>query len=428
MALSVSDSLHPPLTPMIQRKRSMPALTGMRIFLALWVVLFHRLTGNRAELAQLPNSLSSILLTGYCAVSVFFVLSGFVLAYSYSLDHHWTKREYWSFASARFSRLYPSYLLGLLLLVPLVAWRLFHTWDFIDPLNEAFTAFLNFTLLQSWLPWTALTWNDPGWSLSNEAFFYACFPIVGVLVWRAAGKGKLFTTSLILWAVTLAGPLIGTWIPIHGYGDIVATVPQAADLSSPSSWAIVLCANPLMRIPEFCVGILLGRLFSDLHDKQSSLFGKGYLFYIPGILVVLATLSQAHRIAFPTVHHGLLLPAYSCIILGFALDGGLLARFLSLPALVFLGNASYSVYILHVPIFAWLTIAWKRLSSQPEAPVPVWLYLAVVLLISCLNYAFMEEPLHKRLKSGLQGYFQRKTASLPPTDNPSISPHRHPLP
>ncbi len=390
---------------MNRSKRSMPALTGMRIFLAMWVVVFHWLTSNRAVSADLPKTLSSLILTGYAAVSVFFVLSGFVLAYSYNLDHRWSRQEYWRFAAARFARIYPSYLLGLLILAPLFAWRFIHNWDLIDPLKEAGTAFLNFTLLQTWLPSTALTWNDPGWSLSNEAFFYACFPMIGVLLWRATGMGRIVGVGLLLWALSLAAPVAGVLIPIHGYGDIAATVPDGAAVAPAASWATIFCTNPLMRIPEFCVGIMLERVFNNLQNRESSLFGKGYYLYLPGIFSVALVLSQADRIPFPPVHHGLLLPAYCCIILGFALDGGVLARFLSLKSMVFLGNASYSVYILHVPILTWLGLIWKRVGLQSDM-VPVSLCLFVVLLISCLNYAFLEEPLHKRIKAGLQGRFQ----------------------
>ncbi len=386
----------------------MPALTGMRIFLALWVVVFHRLTGNREDMAFLPVWASSIVLTGYCAVSVFFVLSGFVLAYSYNLDHRWTKAEYWRFAAARFSRIYPTYLLGLLILLPLFLWRFYRTWDFINPASEAFTAFLNFTLLQSWLPSTALTWNDPGWSLSNEAFFYACFPLIGVLLWRASGIARLLGVGSVIWIAALIMPVAGMLIPIHGFGDITATVPEVANLTPTSSWVTVICCNPLLRIPEFCIGIVVAKVYAQLKDTHSSLFGKGYWFYGPGVMAALAVLSQADRLPFPPIHHGLLLPAYACIILGFALDGGFLARFLSLRSIVFLGNASYSVYILHVPIMAWLAIAWKRFRPETAAAVPILLYVSVVILISSVNYALLEEPLHKRLKNTLQQYFQRK--------------------
>ncbi len=373
----------------------------------MWVVVFHKLTSNRADLVDLPKTVSNLILTGYAAVSVFFVLSGFVLAYSYNLDHRWSKQEYWRFAAARFARIYPSYLLGLVLLMPLFAWRFFDNWYLIDPLKEAGIAVLNFTLLQTWLPSTALTWNDPGWSLSNEAFFYACFPIIGVLLWRATGTAKLLGVGLLLWALSLAAPIAGILIPIHGYGDIAARVPDGSvglpDLAN------IFCMNPLMRIPEFCVGILLERVFSNLQNRGSSLFGRGYYLYLPAILAVVLVLSQADRIPFPTVHHGLLLPAYSCIILGFALDGGLLARFLSIRSMVFLGNASYSVYILHVPILTWLAVVGKRVGFQTDEGAPVFFSLFVVLLISCLNYAFLEEPLHKRIKNGLQARLQGKS-------------------
>jgi peptidoglycan/LPS O-acetylase OafA/YrhL len=67
-------------------RRHLPALTGLRFVLAIWVIV-HHLTGKGMMLEpwvqSLPDGLQSLVRGGYLAVGTFFVLSGFVLARSY---------------------------------------------------------------------------------------------------------------------------------------------------------------------------------------------------------------------------------------------------------------------------------------------------------------------------------------------------------
>ena len=96
------------------------------------------------------------------------------------------------------------------------------------------------------------------------------------------------------------------------------------------------------------------------------------------------------------------MPVYGCVILGFALAGGALARWLSSGVVVFLGNASYSMYILHMPIYAWMNIICRRVLLLE--PTGLWwqiAYLSTVILLSSLVYKGVEEPLNLLLKSKL---------------------------
>ncbi len=379
----------------------MPPLTGMRFFLAMWVIVYHQKTGSDKQWfleLDLPQPLDSLLQTGYAAVSIFFVLSGFVLAYNYDLSAVWPRRDRWRFLIARFSRIYPAYFLGLLCMAPLIAFRLTKQFSSERAWTEITTGLLHITLLQSWLPQAALTWNEPGWSLSNEAFFYLCFPFVGVLLWRASSPRAFIAWMAGLWVLSLVAPLWAVWLPVADFGDMPATGSTLSTLP----WANMVRYNPLSRLPEFCAGILTGRIFFWLQDTRTRLDGRGYWLYLPGIAVTLLVTCQAHRLAFPPVHNGLLLPVYACIILGFALSGGPLARWLSSGGIVFLGNASYSMYILHVPIYGWMSICWRRILLL-ETTGPLWhaAYISTVVLISSLVYKAVEEPLHYSLKRKL---------------------------
>jgi peptidoglycan/LPS O-acetylase OafA/YrhL len=395
------------------RKRQLPALTGMRFFLALWVVCYHQ-SRQFTELfggsATLQLDLESILDTGYSAVGVFFVLSGFVLAYNYDLETLRAPRNLTRFGIARFSRIYPAYMAGMVLLIPLLIYRV-TTGIEVNGALDARDFLLNTTLLQAWVPSAVLTWNYPGWSLSNEAFFYAALPFTGYWIWRlggrpsgASGEGirKLLLAAGALWLLSMAVPLWAVFKPVANFGDVPAT---EMDLPGAGWGAQFVRYNPLLRFPEFCMGIVMARIYRCMVPGTGQLRNRGAWLYLPGIALTVCILANADRIPYPLVHNGLLLPAYSAVVLGLALEGGFLARVLSAPVVVFLGNASYSMYILHAPIAAWMGIGFARVLNIP-ADGWVWCfsYLIGVIALSCAFFRVAEDPAHRWLKANLNAY------------------------
>src|SRR3954468_3765044 len=89
----------------------LPALTGLRWVLALWVI-FHHLTGPGQSLEPaaraLPHPLFTLIRGGYLAVTTFFVLSGFVVARSHAMER-WSVRSLLRYAAGRVARVYPVY-------------------------------------------------------------------------------------------------------------------------------------------------------------------------------------------------------------------------------------------------------------------------------------------------------------------------------
>src|SRR5215468_2216626 len=91
----------------------LPALTGLRFFLALWVIVNHLVgKGHVYEPIALilPDPLAAIMRGGYQAVPTFFVLSGLVLARTYS-SIEWTAASLRKYLVGRLARVYPVYLL-----------------------------------------------------------------------------------------------------------------------------------------------------------------------------------------------------------------------------------------------------------------------------------------------------------------------------
>ncbi len=350
-----------------------------------------------ATMSKMPLAIFCLLRTGYCAVGIFFVLSGFILSYNYAQSDSWPLPKLLRFGIARLARIYPVYCIGLLLVAPEVAIALLQRLSQGRVVGQTGLAVLNFTLLQAWIPKAALSWNPPGWSLSDEAFFYCCFPFISVALWRLSGFRKLFAAGALAWLAVLAAPTVVVLMRVKGFGDVPAT--SSGEFTN-LFWPNLVKFNPLLRLPEFCMGIVVGRAFQGLLNGRSLLVGRGYYLYIPGILMEIAVLVNSSHLTLPLVHNGLLLPIHALVILGLALDGGWVARFLSTKWLVFLGSASYSMYIIHFPILLGVNLIMDRAWSTKLAGVGFALiYVIAVVTLSGVVFKFVEEPANKWVKS-----------------------------
>ncbi|HEX2350421.1 MAG TPA: acyltransferase, partial [Ktedonobacterales bacterium] len=229
-------------------RKSLDALTGARFFAAFWVVCYHfasdfrlePLPGKPAANAALPSGVGLVLLQGHLAVDFFFLLSGFILAYTYVTPGgtlRGSSREFWV---ARIARIYPVYLLGLVLALP--------EYLTVEP-NHAILAVsgvAHLTMLHAWLPFT-LDWNQPSWSLSVESFFYLLFPLVLPLAGRLRRAG--------LWLL-----LAAAWLWFMAV-DFALVIIGKAGLASGANWNNFARYNPLISFPEFIAGMALGLLF-----------------------------------------------------------------------------------------------------------------------------------------------------------------------
>ena len=176
------------------RSGHLPALTGLRFFLALWVIVNHLVgKGHVFEpIAQmLPGPLEAIMRSGYLAVPTFFVLSGFVLARTYA-STPWNPRSVWKYAVGRFARVYPVYLLSLLIVLPFIIKA--------QDQPKGWLVAMHLTLMQGW--WVGhytAGWNTPAWTLSCEMFFYLMFPLL-IVPMKAWGWTRTISAALLAYS------------------------------------------------------------------------------------------------------------------------------------------------------------------------------------------------------------------------------------
>ena len=354
------------------------ALTTLRFFAALHVVLFHmRVIGILPGGPWWYQQFAGI---GFVGVNFFFVLSGFILVYTYDGPTLNVRKFWW----ARFARIYPAYILSLIVAAPFFFFAVRHldlpifAWS---KQHLVLACVLTLSLLQSWVPHAALTWNSVCWSLSVEAFFYFLFPFLLL-------RSKKFSERALILG------LIGFWLVSLCFSfAYVFLHPDGADKINSGEitlfWKNVLSFNPLVRLPEFVVGMLAGRLFLARGDKAKS----ASLLILCGLLGFACIVFFADKIPNPVLSAGLLSPAFAAIIYGAAQQPRWTA-FLAAPFLVLLGDASYSLYLLHsllitrvfdsFPHFAW------------SARVALSLFAAIAA--SILAYRLVEQPARRLLR------------------------------
>jgi peptidoglycan/LPS O-acetylase OafA/YrhL len=154
-------------------------LTGLRFVAAFLVFIFH--INRRTKLSFLPWPVYNIVSHGAFGVTVFFVLSGFLLTYSHTKDFTTGElrnaQHYRRFMYKRLARIYPAYLAGLLLFTGVCA--LFGQRPQLRLLVP------NLLMVQAAIPSISMLWYSSGsWSVSIEVFFYLFFPLLLPLLLR----------------------------------------------------------------------------------------------------------------------------------------------------------------------------------------------------------------------------------------------------
>ena len=338
------------------------------------MVLYH-FAGPIAERG--PHFVSTLVGSGFIAVSFFYVLSGFVLSYSYVNRAGEMRGSHRSFWAARFARIYPAYLLAFLLAAPFNILGTLRVNHFSTAMAKLLSgAAVVLTMQQAWTPWTAWYWNYPAWSVSAEAFFYLVFPFAALGLRAFRGKTCLLGMGA-LWVAALIAPV--SLCLTHGAAATGDRLQMAVEFT------------PLLRIPEFLIGMLLGRAYV-LGFRFTPAMGKALSY--GSLAAILACLACNSVIPRPLLANGLFVPLFALLIYSLAEGQGGLAWLLSRPSLILLGEASYGIYILQIPV--------SYLLGQPpphRSVLILGVYLVALVGASLLSWRCVESPLRPRIKN-----------------------------
>lgn len=368
----------------LRRRRDIKALTGVRIVAAVWVVFFH-LRGNLAsEFPGIYPAIGPLLEHGEMGVDLFFALSGFVLCLNYAdrMGRSFNRSTAATFWWARLARVWPVFF------VTLLAAGLWHgillateIGDPVPPRDFSVPSFFRQALLiELWFqPDTdRLMWNGPAWSVSAEAFAYALFPVLVLLLFRMGRT--LRAPSLAVLAVVAVLPVS---LFVGAYGMLYV----------PWGWMLrIVCGFTGGALMYLAV-----RQIERTHAvRRAASLGASVMVGLGiGFLYLTEAVGYGHLAP-------MIAPAFVVFIGLLALGDRYIVSALSVRWMLVGGAASYSVYMVHMLC---IEIFWKLQGHVPflspgttGAKAGFLLLPFVVVAAGYALWRWFEEPLRERMR------------------------------
>ncbi len=346
------------------------SLTGLRGVAAMLVVLHHFRPTDRFALL---NSLGQ---HGYLGVDVFFVLSGFVMAYvHHGFNGRWGEAGVLrGFLMQRAGRVYPLYIFLTLACIPLALGRLL---PFKTPLSVEKIA-ENALLIQGW--GLDLGIDPPGWSLSTEAAAYLLFPL---LLAACLSRRRIVPAGAV--CAVLGAYAVLAWLPDETLQE-VGWRHGALNISDTRT------LGPLVRcIAGFTLGILTWRAMQDARWRRAA--SNGLLCGATAALLLGLLFLRSTDLA---------VLALSPVLLGcLATERSAVARALASRPVHRLGTWSYALYLAHYPMLglrhaATDALRWVGITRTPGLS---WaLVLACMIAAAALLNRFVERPAQRAIK------------------------------
>jgi peptidoglycan/LPS O-acetylase OafA/YrhL len=361
-----SSPSSPPPAPSRSR---LPSLTGLRIFGSLAVVLCH--VGNGFANAR---SLTVAEAYGYAGVSFFFMLSGFVLAWS---DTPQTVRRFWWL---RFARIWPLQFVLMAFAYTAIASHV--------KSPGPFGHVLQLLLLQAWVPDNPIYAGGNGvtWSLSVEMFFYLVFPVAIVALRRLRGRGLAVTAAVTL--ILMTGlPLIVTLAGVNSYSNLYY-------------WLFFVF--PPYRFGEFLLGMVLARAM--VRGLRVPAPARTALAATAGIAALTwAMTAFTVRTGIPVLRPMvamLAIPFFALLLCACATRDTRPGRWwLGSAPLRLLGDWSFALYLVHAPAMAVTAhYGWWNNPGGLAGLACLLAFLALAVAAAAALHYLIEKPVERHLR------------------------------
>lgn len=348
-------------------------LTGLRFYAAFAVIL------NHSVLIIFPAPvLLQLAAIGPIGVGFFFVLSGFILAWT------WNQGSTRAFYGRRFARIYPLHIVTTILAVLMLI--------IIGSEVDWFTTGLSVALLQAWGGEQWGGGNGPSWSLSVEMFFYILFPFVVAPIRRLTTR-RAATLAAVVFVVMFV------WIGAYALAN--------ARIDSVVVEAFSPYTNPVYRLGEFIIGIVIATAMRNgwrirWGFKRVGAIGVAGYVLLAGInwLVAESGISLGSTPGLPlSVQDFLFLPV-TCLLVAGAASADLRAERTGLNGRwhVRLGEWSFALYLVQMIVIIPIAEVWR----YDEATMPGFVALVAAIVISQVAaaalFTFVEKPVERFLR------------------------------
>ena len=322
--------------------QNLKTLTALRFFAAMWVVCYH-------FWPSLGLATPSLVAKGYLGVELFFVLSGFILCHVYLQPFGERRFSYPGFLWARLARIYPVHLAMLAGMGVLIAAAAAIGVQAGDKVLIWSSLPAQLTLTQAWGFAPLGGWDHPSWSISAEWFAYLTFPLFAMIAWRLRARPR-FAAALAI--ILVAGLEMG-FERLAGFPLTRATIAWGA----------------LRIVPCFALGCAVYLMWSSqpIRTPRASLAAS---------MVALGAILVSAQFAAPDWVSISLFGALLFALASLSSTGSLV---LTAPLWVYLGEVSFSVYMVCIP---WQLVFDKvshRLFGLADGALPLSLWLVQIV-------------------------------------------------
>lgn len=378
----ITDARGPSHTPGVKRLPNIKALTSIRFFAALHVALYHFVRPF-----SLWGPFEGFMSAGYVGVSFFFILSGFILTYSRSQEYERGRGLASKFWMARFARIYPVYLVSMLLAAYVSRSAFQQKVHILAYIADLF-------MVQSWSMRMVAFFNAPAWSLSCEAFFYLLFPFI-FLYLRPSSLKRGILMLAGTWFLALAAPLVCLWLyPQASWHEVVDPAIHG------TLQVFRVRRLPILALPEFLAGISLGWLYLCFRPSRRT----ASFLATAGAATLLLAIALSNYLPYVLIHNGLFIPFFGMLLLGLG-EPNWLSRLFSNSVLVLLGEASFAFYLIHFLFNDWAS----QMFGNHETILDALWKLAVTIPLSVALHLYIERPCRRII---LRWWSQRHPGEL----------------
>ncbi len=361
------------------RDAELTALTGLRGFAALWVVVYHVWVEATPRLIMLgPLDLTPLFSAGWAGVDIFFTLSAFLLSLPYASRQleaapRPSLRTYWL---RRVQRILPAYYGQLAVLIALAAVAGIGS---VPTLGQLLG---NLLLLNNLGPFGAAPINPVTYTLSIEFGFYLLLPLLAY--WLRPGRWW--------WLALLAILVTQAWrqlvFPLVAHAEVPLRVIALEQMPG--------------RLDQFAAGMLAAYAYTCAVARGRPLHpGRNDALFVGGMALLAALLWASHyTIGSYWEGHPLLFTWHGLAGLAVALMLYAAARGSRVASALFdnaplrrLGLISFGVYLWHFPVLHWLgnAHAFDAISGY-RLPWMLPVVLGLACLLAALSYRWLELP------------------------------------
>jgi len=325
-----------------------PEISGLRGIAVILVLLFH--------------AFPEIVRHGYIGVDIFFVISGYLITKIVNEDISKNKFDLISFYQKRIKRLFPALIITLFTVL-LFGWFFFFQTEFTSLNKYVFASSFfhtNLLALSEGGYFDNLKINKPLlnlWSLGVEVQFYLMYPVILFILNKYNLKNKFIFISLFVLSLTFS--LLYSNFAFYSIGG---------------------------RIWEFILGALVAnscyemKVFKPNHRKVISITLI--------ILILLSSISPLWKVSYPGIPVIVATFGTAYILLE---SGGQSPNILRGKILLFFGSVSYSLYLLHWPIFS----IYNTIQSQNKYYYSNFLLISLSITAAFLVFRYIENPLRR---------------------------------